>query len=108
MLRKAELERIARMCEWVPVNPARSFYKALQSIWCTYIVLMMDRWGTGMSLGRPDQYLYPFYKKDIEEVRITREEARDLIALLYILGNYPLTPRSFCDILRVMGGYGND
>ena len=91
--RKIELEGIAGICDWVPANPARSFYEALQSVWLTYIVLMIEGWGPGMSFGRPDQYLYPFYKKDIEEGRITREEARELIALLYIKMNGLLTPQ---------------
>ena len=92
--RKAELERIAETCNWVPANPARSFYEALQSVWFIYIVLMVEGWGPGMSLGRPDQYLYPFYKKDTKEGRITREEARELLALLYIHVNGLLTPRA--------------
>jgi pyruvate-formate lyase len=85
--RKAELQRIAETCAWVPANPARSFYEALQSMWLTYIVLMIEGWGAGTSFGRPDQYLFPFYQKDMEEGRITREEARELIALLFIKMN---------------------
>ncbi len=85
--RKAELERIAETCDWVPANPARSFYEALQSVWFIYMVLMIEGWGNGIALGRSDQYLYPFYIKDTDEGRITREEARELIALLYIKMN---------------------
>ena len=85
--RKAELERIAEMCDWIPANPARSFYEALQSLWFTYIVVMIEGWGPSIGFGRPDQYLYPFYKKDIEDGRITKEEARELIALFYIKMN---------------------
>ena len=85
--RKAELERIAEMCDWVPANPARSFYEALQSIWLIWITLMIEGFGAGMTFGRADQYLYPFYNKDIEEGRLTKEEARELIALLYIKMN---------------------
>jgi pyruvate formate-lyase/glycerol dehydratase family glycyl radical enzyme len=92
--RKAELKRIAEMCDWVPANPARNFYEALQSIWLTYIVVMIEGWGPGISLGRVDQYLYPFYKKDIEEGRITREEACELLALLYVKLNESVTPFS--------------
>ena len=92
--RKAELKRIAEMCDWVPANPARNFYEALQSIWLTYIVVMIEGWGPGISLGRTDQYLYPFYKKDIEEGRVTREEARELLALLYVKLNESVTPFS--------------
>ena len=102
--RKAELERIAEMCSWVPANPARSFHEALQSILFTYIVLMIEGWGAGMSLGRPDQYLYPFYKKDIEEGRITKEEARELLALLYIKMNGSVALASI-DIATVLGGF---
>jgi formate C-acetyltransferase len=82
--RKAELERIAEACARVPANPARSFYEALQSVWLTYIILRIEGWGPGISFGRPDQYLYPFYKKDIEEGKMTREEALELLALLLI------------------------
>ncbi|OGO20611.1 MAG: hypothetical protein A2144_02920 [Chloroflexi bacterium RBG_16_50_9] len=85
--RKAELERISETCAHVPANPARSFYEALQSVWFIYVVLMVEGWGNGIAFGRADQYLYPFYKKDLEDGRITREEARDLIALLYIKMN---------------------
>jgi choline trimethylamine-lyase len=85
--RKTELEKIAATLDWVPANPARNFYEALQSIWLCYMVLMVEGWGAGMTIGRPDQYLYPFYKKDIEEGRLTMEEAFELIALLLIKMN---------------------
>ncbi len=85
--RKGELERISETCNWVPANPARTFYEALQSVWLTHIALMIEGWGNGIGFGRPDQYLYPFYKKDIDEGRITKEEACELIALLYIKMN---------------------
>lgn len=85
--RKAELEKIADICKWVPANPARNFNEALQSIWFIYIVLMNEGWGAGMSLGRCDQYLYPLYKKDIEEGIITKEEAHELLALVLIKMN---------------------
>jgi formate C-acetyltransferase len=92
--RKAELARIAEACDRVPNYPARSFYEALQSAWFVYIVLMIEGWGPGMSFGRLDQYLYPFYRKDIEAGEITEEEARELIALLYIKLNESVTPFS--------------
>jgi formate C-acetyltransferase len=93
--RKKELETMARTCEWVPENPARSFYEALQSVWLSYVVIINENWGPGQSFGRMDQYLYPFYKKDIEGGVITREEARDLLELFFIKLNGLTTP--FCD-----------
>jgi len=102
--RKAELEKIAEMCEWVPANPARSFYEALQSVWFTYIALLIEAWAYGVGLGRPDQYLYPLYKKDIEEGRITKEEARELIELLFIKLNGLLTPQG-SEMVRSFAGF---
>jgi formate C-acetyltransferase len=102
--RKAELERIAEICNWVPAHPARSFYEALQSVWFTYVILMIEGWGAGMSLGRSDQYLYPFYKNDIDKGKITDEEVRELIALLYIKMNGSIALANI-DIATVLGGF---
>ena len=90
--RKSELSKIAETCDWIPANPARSFYEALQSIWFAYVILMIEGWGGGLSFGRPDQYLYPFYKKDMEEGKITKQEAIELIELLYIQMNQIQNP----------------
>lgn len=90
--RKAELEKIAATCNWVPANPARSFYEALQAIWFAYLVLMVESPGTGSGFLRADQYLYPFYQKDLAAGRMTREEAFELIALFYIKCNGLVIP----------------
>ncbi len=80
--RKAELEKMAEICEWVPGNPARTFGEALQTMWFCNIFIYMECKESGVSPGRVDQYLYPYYKKDIEEGRITKEEAIQLLELL--------------------------
>jgi len=82
--RKQELEEIAKNCEQVPANPARTFHQALQSIWFTHLAVEIENNSWGYSPGRLDQYLYPFYKKDIEEGRITRDEAKELLGCLWI------------------------
>ncbi|MFZ3253083.1 MAG: pyruvate formate lyase family protein [Syntrophales bacterium] len=82
--RKRELEKIAEVCEWVPENPARSFYEALQSVYFTHISVEVENNSYGYSLGRLDQYLYPFYKKDIEEGVISREEASELLSCFWL------------------------
>lgn len=75
--RKAELLKIAEICDRVPANPAGTFYEALQSHWLTDVLL---RWeGNHESPGRTDQHLYPYYEKDIREGRITREAAQELV-----------------------------
>lgn len=80
-VRKKELERIAETCRWVPANPARDFYEALQSFW--FMFLMVNPNGT-LSYGRFDQIMYPFYANDIEEGRITDKETLELLELLRV------------------------
>ena len=89
--RKAELEQIADTCAQVPRGPARTFYEALQSMCFIWTAVTIEANGYGLSFGRADQYLYPFYKKDLEEGRLTADEARSLIALLYVKVNGAVT-----------------
>jgi formate C-acetyltransferase len=78
--RRAELLKIAEACDRVPAHPARTFYEAIQSVWFVHILHALDNeHATGMGPGRPDQYLYPCYERDIAEGRLTREEAQELI-----------------------------
>jgi pyruvate formate-lyase/glycerol dehydratase family glycyl radical enzyme len=80
--RKAELEKISEICGWVPENPARTFHEALQTLWFCHLFIFWDSQYEGVSPGRVDQYLYPYYRKDIEAGRLTREEAIELLELL--------------------------
>jgi formate C-acetyltransferase len=80
-VRRGELERIAEACRWVPANPARNFYEAMQSFWLTYLVCNPS---PTLGIGRFDQYMYPFYKRDKEAGRITDEEVLALLAELRI------------------------
>jgi pyruvate formate-lyase/glycerol dehydratase family glycyl radical enzyme len=80
LIRKKELERIAETCRQVPSKPARSFYEAMQAFWFTW---MMITQGTAPG-GRFDQFMYPYYKKDNDEGRITDEEVLELLECLRI------------------------
>jgi pyruvate formate-lyase/glycerol dehydratase family glycyl radical enzyme len=80
--RRLELERIADMCDWVPMNPARNFYEAVQTLWFVHVFLYLELRPAGVSPGRADQYLYPYYKRDMEEGRLTREEAIEILECL--------------------------
>ncbi len=81
--RKAEFERIADICEWVPAHPARSFYEAVQSSWLLHVMMHVES-RAQESPGRMDQYLYPYYKSDMEEGRLTREEAIEILECLRV------------------------
>ena len=80
--RKSELERIAEICNWVPEKPARTFYEAVQSLWFCHVFIYLESRCLGTSPGRMDQYLYPYYKRDIEEGRLTREDAIEILECL--------------------------
>ena len=66
---------------------------------------MIEGWSHGIGFGRADQYLYPFYKKDIEEGRITREEARELIALLLYQNKRISSPYVPLQLQEAMAGF---
>jgi pyruvate formate-lyase/glycerol dehydratase family glycyl radical enzyme len=84
-VRKRELEEIADTCEWVPENPPRTFREALQFYWFIHLALRKEApYHSGPCPARIDQWAYPYYKKDIEEGRITRQEASELLALLWV------------------------
>ncbi|MBW1892369.1 MAG: glycyl radical protein [Deltaproteobacteria bacterium] len=83
--RKKELLEIAEICERVPENPARTFHEAVQSQWFIQTVSRLEQCiGGAVSNGRIDQYLYPFYKKDIDEGRITEDDALMLLESLWL------------------------
>ena len=82
--RRAELAKVAETCRWVPANPARTFYEALQSTWFIHLALHLERNTAGYSPGRISQHLYPLYRKDREEGRLTKEEALELLQLWMI------------------------
>lgn len=79
--RRERIQRIAETCRWVPANAARSFYEALQCFWLIYLVCNPS---PTIGVGRFDQYMYPFYRKDKEMGRITDEEVIRLLCELRV------------------------
>ena len=88
--RKAELNEVARICRKVPWQAAETFPEALQSLWLTHMLLMAAESypGPGVSPGRIDQYLYPFYQADISSGRLSRQEAKEWLQCFWIKHNY--------------------
>ena len=82
--RKEELEKIANTCMRVPEFPATSFYDACQSFWFIQLLLQVESSGHSISPGRFDQYMYPYYKKDIDEGKISIEQAQELIDCIWV------------------------
>ena len=83
-LRRKELIKIAEICKRVPANPAHTFHEALQSFWFTHLILNLETNGHAMSPGRFDRYMIPFYRTGIESGELTREEAQEVLDLLWV------------------------
>ena len=82
--RKSELFTIARNCRNVPANGAKSFYEACQSFWFVQLLIQTEGSGHSISPGRFDQYMYPYYKADLDAGIITREFAQELVDCVWI------------------------
>ena len=79
-----DLKTIIEICSNVPRHPARNFKEAVQSLWFAHIINTWEDSINANSLGRLDQILYPYYKKDIESGTLTKEEAFEIVCLLWI------------------------
>ncbi len=82
--RKAELLEISKICYRVPEYPARTFNEALQSLYFYQTCIFMEQNAASYNPGRMDQYLWPYYKADLEGGRITPERAQELLNCLWI------------------------
>lgn len=84
-VRKAELLKMADICERVPEHPARTFHEAVQSQWFTQMFSRIEqKTGTIVSNGRMDQYLYPYYAADLEAGIIDEDGALELLECLWV------------------------
>ncbi len=82
--RKAELEKISANCARVPEFGATNFHEACQSFWFVQMLLQVESSGHSISPGRFDQYMYPYYKKDLDAGKITREQAQELLDCIWV------------------------
>ena len=83
-VRRKELLQIAENCANVPRNGAKSFYEACQSFWFVQQLLQIESSGHSISPGRFDQYMYPYYKKDLDSGKITRASAQELLDCIWV------------------------
>jgi formate C-acetyltransferase len=83
-VRKKELKDMAAMMRRVPWGPATSFHDAVETSWVVCFFLFVEGAGPSITWGRWDQYMYPYYKRDIEAGIITPESAMELIEEMYI------------------------
>ena len=111
--RRAELEKLAAICDRVVEKPARTLDEAVNAVWISWVGLHMESTNAGLSMGRLDQWLQPYFAADMEKLTTSAEKkeyikyAVELIACLYMrcTDHLPLTP----DIANwVFGGSSSD
>ena len=93
--RKAELLKIADVCRWVPAHAPRDFWEAVQMYWFVHLATITELNGwDAMSPGHLDQHIGPFYEKGIADGTLTRDQAKELLACLFIkVNNTPAPPK---------------
>ena len=90
--RREELLRIAEICERVPAEKPESFHEAVQFVWFVQCALHQENYEQGISMGRIDQYLLPYYLRDMKEGRIDRRQAFEILANLWVKPNEIVPP----------------
>ena len=85
--RKAELADLASMMEHFMEGGVKSFREAVEAVYMTHLLMMIESNGHSFSFGRFDQYMYPYYKRDLEAGKITKEKALELITHFFIMTN---------------------
>ena len=83
-VRKKELERLSYICSRVPAHPAEGFYEAVQSVYMAHMVSLIETNAYSMSFGRFDQYIYPYYRSDIDSGKISVEEAQEILNCFWV------------------------
>lgn len=102
--RKEELLKISRMMQHLSEDKVESFYEAVETVYLVHLLMMIESNGHSFSFGRFDQFVYPYYKKDVEEGRITKEKALEIITHFFIMTNSLNKIRPW-DHTQYSGGY---
>ena len=85
--RKAELEDLSKMFSRLMEGKAESFHEAVETVYLTHLLMMIESNGHSFSFGRFDQYIYPYYKADIDSGKITKEKALEIITHFFLMTN---------------------
>lgn len=83
-VRKEELLRMVDICSRIPENPPKTFYEAIQFAWFTQIGGIISENPLSLNIGRFDQFMYPYYKSDIEKGIMTKDQIQELIEAFWL------------------------
>jgi pyruvate formate-lyase/glycerol dehydratase family glycyl radical enzyme len=103
--RKSELLKLSRICRNVPIKPAETLDEALNSIWIVWVAIHMENSNTGMSIGRLDQWLQPYFKKDIEKLKTADEKEEYIKHAIEITGCFVIRLSDHVPLLPDIANY---
>ncbi|HPT64987.1 MAG TPA: glycyl radical protein [Acetomicrobium sp.] len=93
--RKAELEKMAQICDKVPAHAPETFWEALQHYWFVHVGIVYETnpWDS-FNPGRLDQHLLPFYEREVSSGMLARDEAKELLEAFWVkFNNQPAVPK---------------
>ncbi|MGV9171196.1 MAG: pyruvate formate lyase family protein [Promethearchaeia archaeon] len=103
--RKEELEELARICKKVPAHAAESLWEAINAVWITWVCLHQESMNAGLSLGRLDQWLQPFFEDEMEKAE-SKEERKELIEkAIELMGCFYLRAVDHLPLVPDVGNY---
>ena len=105
--RKKELEKMAESLAWIAENPARNFWEACQLTMLYQVLMTVETRIPSPSLGRFDQYTWPFLEKDLADGTLTMEEAQEIVDAFFLKANcyYSAGPAKLVDTTGVGNTY---
>lgn len=103
--RKTELDRIAEICAKVPENPAETLDEALNSMWIVWAALHMENTNTGLSLGRLDQWLQPYFEKDMKNLSADAERKEYIKRAIELVGCFYMRCTDHLPLVPDIGNY---
>ncbi len=103
--RKNELENLARICKKIPAYPAESFEEAINAIWITWICLHHENMNAGLSLGRLDQWLQPYFERDFQKAKTKEEKDTIIKKTIELMGCFFLRTADHLPLVPDIGNY---
>ena len=103
--RKKELEDLARICKKVPANPAETFWEAINAVWITWVCLHQENMNAGLSLGRLDKWLQPYFEKDMEKAKTKKERQEIIEKTIELMGCFFLRAVDHLPLVPDVGNY---
>lgn len=81
------MTKVAKVCKNISERPAKTFHEANQAIWFLFVILQMESNASSFSPGRMDTFMYPYYRKDIDEGNMTPQDALEITECLWLKFN---------------------